>query len=214
MKAIVIGATGATGRELVDLLLANPSVSQVQIFVRRPTGKAHPKLSEHLLDFARLDDARSLIEGDTLFSCLGTTRAQAGSKAAQYEIDYTYQLNFARLAQSVGVSQLVLVSSMGADSRSRSFYTRMKGELDEAVQSLGFTCLSILRPPLLLRQDMRWGEGLGACFLSLVNRLGLLRSYRAMPVQDLAKAMLKISLSAKNGVRIFEREDIWQVVIA
>lgn len=212
MRAIVIGATGATGRDLVDLLLRIDAVERVQIFVRRPTGRVHEKLEEHIIDFECMEEVRDEIQGDALFSCLGTTLADAGSEEAQYRVDYTYQYEFARLAQSVGVGTLVLVSSQSADSKSRAFYMRMKGELDEAVQRLGFDRLFIFRPPVLVRERRRFGERVGIAGLGVLNAIGLLRSYRPMPTAQLASAMVRVAFSERSGTHILERSDIWRVI--
>lgn len=212
MKVVIIGATGATGRDLLEQVLALEVVERVQIFVRRATGRVHAKLEEHVIDFERMEEARDKIEGDVLFSCLGTTLAQAGSQEAQYKVDYTYQYEFARLAQSAGVQTLVLVSSQSADSKSRAFYMRMKGELDDAVQRLGFARLFIFRPPLLVREGMRMGERVGIAVLGALNALGLFRSYRPMPTAQLASAMIKQALSADSGTHVLKRADIWHLV--
>lgn len=212
MRVVIIGATGATGRDLLEQVLALEGVERVQIFVRRATGRVHPKLEEYVIDFERMEEARDKIEGDVLFSCLGTTLAQAGGQEAQYRVDYTYQYEFARLAHSAGVATLVLVSSQSADSKSRAFYTRMKGELDDAVQGIGFERLFIFRPPLLVREGMRMGERVGIAVLGGLNTLGLLRSYRPMPTARLAEAMIKQALSADRGTHVLERADIWRLV--
>ena len=138
MKAIVIGATGAVGKELVRALLNDVRYTEVAVFVRRDPGVTHPKLTAHVINFEQPDTWRALVTGDVLFSALGTSLKQAGSKEAQRRIDYDYQYMFAEAAHANGVPHLVLLSSLGADSRSSIFYLRLKGELDDAVQRLGF----------------------------------------------------------------------------
>ena len=108
MKAIVIGATGAVGKELVKVLLSRPDYETVITFTRRPLGIDSPKLESHVIDFDRTDTWEDLVRGDVLFSALGTSLKQAGSKEAQYKIDHDYQLSFARAARAKGVSHFVL----------------------------------------------------------------------------------------------------------
>ena len=101
--AIVLGATGATGRALVQQLLEHPAFGSVSIFVRKAPALTHEKLKVHVIDFSKLQTYKNLIVGDVLFSALGTTRKDAGSKAKQYEVDYTYQYEFAKMALNNGV---------------------------------------------------------------------------------------------------------------
>ena len=178
MKAIILGATGAVGRDLVQELLQDDSVTELYLLVRRtPEGLSSPKLKIQVLDFDQPDQWTELPEADVLFSCLGTTLRDAGSQAAQYRVDYGYQYEVARRAAARGVPHYVLVSAWGAKARSRSFYTRMKGELEAAVQALPFRRISILRPPLLERKgSTRGGERLAAAILRGLNALGLLRA--------------------------------------
>ena len=132
MKALVIGATGATGRELVQLLLKDEDFDKVTIFVRNAPTINHKKLKIQVIDFKKIEKNKDLIKGDILFSALGTTKKDAGEKDQQYEIDYTYQYEFAKIAADNGVGQLSLVSSVGANAKSSFFYPKIKGALEEA----------------------------------------------------------------------------------
>ena len=114
MKALIIGATGATGKDLLGFLLNDPGYDEVVIFVRRQTGIAHPKVKEVLTDFDNLEHVSNAITGDVLFSCLGTTLKAAGSKDRQRHIDYEIPLKFAQIARQNGVAQMVLLSAYGA----------------------------------------------------------------------------------------------------
>ena len=188
----MIGATGATGSDLLQLLLDDAEVESVEIFVRRDPQIKHAKLKIHLTDFQKPEQWSHLVKGDILFSCLGTTLKDAGSKAAQWEVDYDYQYRFAKAARENGVGSLLLVSSMNASARSPFFYARMKGELEEAVQRLEFPRLMIFRPPSLVRKGSnRKMERVGVRVIRFLNRLGLLRSMRPLSTDQLAKAMLR-----------------------
>ena len=122
LHALVLGATGATGRELVNCLLQNPKFTKVSIFVRRDIDFSHKNLIVHNINFSRLHEYQELIYGDVLFSALGTTRKDAGSKEKQYLVDYTYQYEFAKMASVNNVSLYSLVSSVGANKKSFLFY--------------------------------------------------------------------------------------------
>lgn len=209
MHALIIGATGATGRALLERLLADPAFVQVSIFVRRPVAFAHPKLTVHIIDFEQPQTWQERVRGDVLFSCLGTTRKDAGSQAAQWRIDYDYAYRFAQAARANGVPQLLLVSSAYANPKSKGFYTRMKGRLEQDTAALGFAALAIFRPPSLIRPDTdRRGEKIALCLLGALNRIGLLRTMQPMPVAELAQALTATAKQAANGTRIFEAADI------
>lgn len=209
MKAILLGATGAVGRDLVRQLLQDDRFTELYLFVRRiPEGVSSPKLRIQVLDFEQPDEWPDFPEADVLFSSLGTTLRDAGSQAAQYRVDYGYQYEVARRAAARGVPHYVLVSSWGAKPKARSFYSRMKGELEEAVQALPFRRISILRPPLLLRPgSTRSGERLTAAVLRGLSALGLLRTFRPMPTSVVARCMHALSTSQHS--RILEPRDIW-----
>lgn len=191
MHALVIGATGATGKDLVEQLMKDDSFKKVDVFVRRPLDIQHNKLTIQVIDFDQPDEWRDLVIGDVLFSCLGTTIKAAGSKVAQWKVDYGYQYEFAKAAKENGIERYVLVSAEFASPKARSFYSKMKGELEEAVKELGFSRLSIIKPPILMRKDSdRNFEVLGLKIIQLVNKAGLLRSQQPLPTEVLAQAMI------------------------
>ena len=209
MKALVIGATGAVGKDLVRLLLEDDSFESVSVFVRRPVGFEHPKLTAHIVDFEHPGAWNHLLSGDVLFSCLGTTIKAAGSHGAQWKVDYTYQYEAADAARRNGVPTYVLVSSVGADPKSKVFYTRMKGELEEAVKKIGFPGCFILRPPSLIRKDSdRFGEKAGVVMLKVFNAIGLMRSWKPMPTEAVAAAMVRLAKSGRQGTETIVSQDI------
>jgi uncharacterized protein YbjT (DUF2867 family) len=211
MHALLIGATGATGKDLLDLLLNDDDFDRVDIFVRRAIDRIHEKLNVHVIDFDQPDEWKHLVKGDVLFSCLGTTLKAAGSKEAQWRIDYDYQYEFAKAARENGVDNYALVSSSGASPSSFLFYPRMKGQLEDAVKSLGFPKVSIFDPPILERKNTdRSGEVIGVKVIRFVNQLGLFRSQRPMPTEVLAKALINAVKSSENGVHAFPAEAIWK----
>ena len=215
MKALVIGATGATGKDLVNLLLEDASFERVDVFVRREVEASSPRLKVHVVDFDHIGDWAHLLTGDVLFSCLGTTIRAAKSREAQWKVDFTYQLESAREARRNGVPRYVLVSSIGANPKSGVFYTKMKGRLDEEVVKLGFSGCFILRPPSLVRKDSdRFGEKVSVAVLKGLNRIGLLRSLRPMDTEELAAAMVALAKEGGEGTRIIESQDILDIIPA
>lgn len=201
-KAIILGATGMVGAALLEQLLASDDYSEIVIFVRRKSGITHSKLTEYVVDFDRPEDWKALVSGDVLFSALGTTLAVAGSKENQYKVDFTYQYVFAKTAFENGVSDYVLVSSAGASAKAATFYLKMKGELDEAVQQLKFRSVSILRPGQLYgnRKENRVAEKMAIQFMFGLNKIGLFRKYRPIHASEVARAMQKMALEQKNQI--------------
>ena len=221
MKAIVIGATGATGKSLLPLLEASSEVESIDCFGRRHPGFTHQKLNSHQIDFSHPDDWREKVQGDVLFACLGTTLKAAGSKEAQWAIDYEANLEFAKVARENGVNALVLISASGANSASHLFYQQMKGELEQAIIALNFPHLIIFRPPLLIRPNSdRLGEKIAERILYGFNRIGLMKSQRPLAVEKLAQAMLKAALlssheqvsHSKNHMQVYEPQDIFRLL--
>lgn len=215
LHALVLGASGATGKEIVKLLLKSSDFIKVSLFVRRPFDIKHNKLTIHQIDFSRLYDYKALIKGDVLFSSLGTTRKDAGGKKRQYLVDFTYQYDFAKIASENRVNQYFLVSSLGANKKSFFFYPKIKGDLEEAVKLLNFQKIHIFQPPSLIRplHMIRFSEKISLKFLSFVNKFGLLISFRPLSVYDLALKMTSM-VNSNNVKKIciyryndFTRED-------
>ncbi|WP_449398016.1 NAD(P)H-binding protein [Chryseobacterium wanjuense] len=200
MKALVIGATGATGKDLVNQLLTDKDFEEVEVFVRKPLDIQNNKLKVHVVNFENPDEWKNMVKGDVAFSCLGTTLKTAGSKEAQRKVDFDYQYEFAKAAKENNVEDYILVSAYGADPKSKIFYSKMKGELEEAVKQLHFNKITIFKPGMLERKDSdRSGEVLGSRIIKFANKLGLLESQRPLPTDILAKAMIKSSKIKSNG---------------
>jgi uncharacterized protein YbjT (DUF2867 family) len=195
--AIVLGATGLVGSELLQQLLADVSFSQVIVFTRRSIGITHLKLKVEIIDFDKPESWSDKVKGDVLFSAFGTTLKKAGSKEAQWKIDYTYQYQMAAAACSNGVKIMVLVSSAGASPSSGIFYSRMKGELDRDIKALGFERFTILKPSILAgdRNEKRSGEAIGLFVGKFIGIIPYLNRYKAIPAIIVAKAMINASKS-------------------
>jgi uncharacterized protein YbjT (DUF2867 family) len=209
--ALMIGATGLVGSQLLLQLLEDARFGKIIAFGRRALDTSHPKLEARVIDFDAPDSWSSLVQGDVAFSALGTTIAQAGSQEAQKKVDYDYQFAFARAAAKNGVPSYVLCSAASANAGSRMFYARIKGELDRDVQTLGFERVRILRPSLLggERKQARTGEKIGSVLLGAVNALGIARRYREIHGDVVARAMINAAMDPERGTRIFTLDEVF-----
>ena len=210
--ALVIGATGASGQEIVNFLLKDPNYDIVNIFVRRKIERTDVKLNVYVIDFSQLHLYKDLIKGDILFSALGTTIKNAGSKDKQYLVDYTYQYEFAKIASENGVDTLSLISTIGANKKSAFFYPKIKGKLEESVKLLPFKKIQIYQPPSLIRQVelIRFGEKVSVKLFQWLNSVGLFKSLRPMSVSFLASKIVSNShLIKKDRVTTFKPVDIF-----
>jgi uncharacterized protein YbjT (DUF2867 family) len=193
--AIVVGATGLVGQALTDQLGEADYFSEVVTLTRRPAPHSSPKVDNRVGNFDLLEDNAELFAVDLLFSCLGTTRKQAGSIAAQRKVDLDYQFRAAQLAADHGVRHYLLVSASGANAKSNNPYLRMKGELEEKVLALPFARITIFQPSLLLgkRQKFRMGERAGALMLPILCTIPGLRRYRPIRGEAVAAKMVQVS---------------------
>lgn len=203
MRALVIGATGATGKELVKQLLADSHFTEVVAFVRRRYFDKQPKLIECIVDFENLAVSADHIYGDVAFSCLGTTLKDAGSKEAQWHVDHDYQLEFAKWCHTKEVSHFLLLSAVGVDPNSNFFYNRMKGVLEMEVRSLQFKQLTIVQPGLILRPNSdRIGEVVAGKILLFINKLGLLKQYAPTSTAKLASIFVREAKVKGSGEHV------------
>lgn len=209
--ALVIGGTGLIGQHLVQKLCARSAYKSVILLNRRASQLQHPKLTERIVDFAAL---RLQDQADDVFCCLGTTIKAAGSQAAQYEVEVSYPLEVARQALALGAKQFLIVTSTGADPRSRIFYNRMKGEVETQLQALGYDGLHIFRPSLLLgqRNEARAGEQVGTVLAKLLDpfMVGFLARWKAIDAAKVAEAMVVEAIRQPHGIFIHESEVLQQ----
>ncbi|MDD4971498.1 MAG: NAD(P)H-binding protein [Paludibacter sp.] len=211
-KAIVIGATGMVGTQLIHSLIENDDYSEIISLVRRTSGITDKKLTEHIINFDKPDTWEKLVTGDVLFSTLGTTIAQAKTKKEQYKVDFIYQYTVAEIAAKNSVSHYVLVSSAGANSSSMAFYTKMKGELEDAVKSLPFDYITLLRPGQLEgnRVNTRPAEKIALSIMHGVNKLGLFNRYR--PILDVQVAQAMIAAASKSTSATYTLQEVFELI--
>lgn len=214
--AIVLGATGLVGRKLVNQLIQDDSISKIVLLLRRTAAFNHQKVEEFIVDFENVNSYAHLVKGDVLFSCMGTTLKQAGSKEAQYKVDYTYQFDVAITAEANSVSQYVLVSSANANAKSSIFYSRIKGELDEAAMRMDFDQVLIFRPSVLIgeREQKRAGEEIGAKIIHVLAKIiPSLKKYRGIKAEEVAAAMIQASKrNTKQKTTIYTLDELFDLI--
>ncbi len=201
--ALVAGATGLVGREILAAILADAAYAAVHVVARRPLAATHPKLTVHVLDFAALP---ALPAVDDVFIALGTTIKVAGSQQAFRAVDFDAVLAVAAAARASGASRLGIVSAMGASATSRIFYNRVKGEMEQAVTRLGYDSLVFARPSMLvgdrdaLGQPGRSGEKLALMFMRFAALIPA--NYRAIEAVRVARALVRAVKTAEKGTRV------------
>lgn len=214
--AIVIGATGLVGSFITLKLLDDTRYENVKVFVRNSLGIKHSKLEENIVNFDKLDEWKNKLTGDELFSALGTTIKKAGSKENQYKIDFTYQYEVAKVAVENKVKSYFLVSSLGANYKSRNFYLRIKGNLDEKVQQLNFEKIRIFRPSILvgLRSEKRLGESLGIKIAGIVTSIiPALKKYKPIYASKVAEAIINSANQlSQEKIRIYDSDEIINLI--
>ena len=212
--AVVIGATGLIGSQLVNLLLNDNDFSEVRILTRRPISISHPKLTAQVVAFDDYHDLKEKLgTGHSLFCCVGTTQKKVkGDKDAYRKVDFDIPVNSAHAAIENGVKQYLLVSSIGADPRSNNFYLKLKGEAEQAISKLPFESIHFFRPSLLLgdRKEFRTGERMAQVSMKIFSFmfLGRIKKYKPIQSEDVAKAMIAAAKKSGDGVQIHEYDDI------
>lgn len=215
-NAVLFGATGLIGSHLLHGALAGGIDGHVTAATRRPLPVRHPRLSNLITDFTRLERHDWPHDVDVAFCCLGTTIGAAGSRAAFRAVDHDLVLTCARWARRLGARHFLAVSAIGADASSPVFYSRVKGETERDLEALGFAHLSLFQPSLLLGEregPVRRGEALGGLLMPLFSPLlaGPLDVYRPVQARDVARAMLAEARAPQGGAVTRLR---WRAIMA
>ncbi len=213
--ALIIGSTGLIGSHLLELLLASNDYEKVITFVRSASEIKHPKLTQHIVDFDKIETYKDLVQGDDFFCTIGTTIKTAGSKEAFRKVDFEYPSQFAALAAQNKVKQFLIISSLGADVNSGNFYLKTKGEMEEFLKNSSFESVSVVQPSLLLgdRTEFRMAEKVGGFFMKVFSFLflGKLKKYKPIESTVVAKALLKIAQRNNKGYKIYESDAIQEI---
>ncbi len=213
--AIILGASGLVGNEVLNQLITDPDFEKIKLFVRKPLSIDHPKMEQHIVNFDDVESFRNLIIGDVIFCCLGTTIKTAGSQEAFKKVDHHYPFAFAKIAKQNGVKKYLIISSLGANKNASNFYLRTKGEIEFDLSNLKFESLVIVRPSMLLgnRKGFRLGEYIGKIVMKAISFLfiGKLKRYKAIEARDVAKAMIKLSKTNSTGITIAQSDILMEI---
>jgi uncharacterized protein YbjT (DUF2867 family) len=214
VEAWVAGSTGLVGRALVEELARGVPAANVTALVRRAEGRTAPRFEERVVAFDRLELELSGLRVTHVFCCLGTTMAKAGSEAAFRRVDFDYPLALGRAARAAGARKFLVVTAIGADSTSRIFYNRVKGELEQALAELGIPELHVFRPSLILgeRSERRPAERVFMALAKPVGHvlLGPLAKYRAIDATAIARAMVRVASETDpaGALTVYESDQI------
>ncbi|HET9053671.1 MAG TPA: oxidoreductase [Cyclobacteriaceae bacterium] len=207
--ALIAGATGLVGSQLLQLLLHDEYYTAVKALSRKPLDFTHPKLENIVLDFGQLTEHHDRLAADDVFCCLGTTIKKVKTKEKFRQVDFDYPVELARLAKARGATQYLLVSALGADKNSKIFYNQVKGEVEEAIGQVGFASFHIFRPSLLMgdRNESRSGEEAGKVFFKYFGFM-VPKKYKGIDSEKVARAMQKIAANQKPGTHIHESAEM------
>ncbi|ANU14263.1 Oxidoreductase [Planococcus halocryophilus Or1] len=201
--ALLAGASGLVGNELLHILLNSAQYSHVKILVRHPLEITHEKLEQVTIDFDKLDEYAQHFDVDYVYCCLGTTIKKAGSQEAFKKVDYDYPLKMAELAASQQTKNFLVITALGADSTSKVFYSRTKGQLQLRLKKTGLIALHIFQPSLLLgeRKEFRLGEKFATILSPVISILmrGKMKKYKPVEAKNVALAMYEVAQIERTG---------------
>lgn len=204
--AIILGATGATGSTLLQLLLDDNRYTAVKLFSRSPSGISHPRVQEYIVNLFELEKHAADFTADEVYCCIGTSKAKTPDKETYYKIDHGIPVAAAKLAKQNGINTFIVVSAVGSNAKSGVFYIRTKGEMERDVLAQHLPKTHLLQPSLIVakRQDSRVLEKVFIGIWAVINPVlvGGLSKYRSMKAADIAKAMVKLANTAYSGVFI------------
>lgn len=211
--AIIAGATGLIGKQLLFNLIESKAYDKIIVLVRKEIPFQSTKLVQVVIDFDNLPLIADNLKADDVFCCLGTTIRKAGSQEAFKKVDYDYCLNLAKETHINGSKNFFLVSALGANSKSKIFYNQVKGELEEAISKVGFNSFYIFRPSLLLgnRNEFRLGEKIMQIIMKPISKLmfGSMKKFAAIESKQVAKAKyLLASTNNKKGTQIISNKQM------
>ena len=201
--AIIAGATGLIGKQVLELLIADGSYDKIIAITRKPLSSSAGKLQNLVIDFGNLSSHADQLKGDDVYCCLGTTIKQAGSKEVFRKVDLQYPVSLAKLTNTLGAKQFLLITALGSDKNSSIFYNKVKGEVEEAIGNIPFESYHIFQPSMLigLRTDERAGEEIGQRVMKVLD-FAIPLKYKAIESGKVARAMVKIALQNQKGKHV------------
>ena len=207
-NALIAGASGLVGSSLLQQLLADGQYEKIIVIARKPIGTSNSKLIEQTIDFDSIESFKINIAIDDVYCALGTTIKTAGSQQAFYKVDYTYVVNLGEWCALNNVKRFLIVSAMGAASKSGIFYNRVKGEMEEAVSKLSIVQIQVFRPSLLMgnRSEKRGGEKIAQAVMGLLGFIfvGKLLNYKGIHADVVARSMIAAAKQDVPGFTIYE----------
>lgn len=213
--AILIGASGLVGGYCLKALLKNPTYEKVIALVRRPLLLSHPKLTLLLVDFDNLENYRTLIKGDDVYCCIGTTFLKSPNIKEYYKIDFQYPYEIAKIAKENGADFFALVSALSASKTSLLNYSRVKAALEEGIAKLSFESVYVMRPSYLVgkRKEFRLIERIGVTLLKLLKPFlqKRLRKYRTIEAKVVGETMVYCSTISTSGFHILPSDKIQEI---
>lgn len=215
MKATLLGATGLIGGHILYDLIQDEDYTSVTLIVRRPFDSPHPKINVKVIDFKDQNAFKSAIEPESIMFCaVGTTRKKVKGDMQKYrQVDYDIPVIAAKLGLERECSTFSLVSAIGANSNSSNFYTKLKGEVEDEVLSLGYPKLHIFRPSILLgnRSEKRLGEKIAQILMPIFSFL-LPNKYKPVHAKDVGTAMVRASKITTEGLKVYTYKEIQELV--
>ncbi|WP_320019471.1 NAD(P)H-binding protein [Labilibaculum manganireducens] len=212
--AIILGASGLTGKLLLNRLLEDEAYTRVKIFTRRGLDLVHPKLKEFIGDLLSLEEFKKDFTGDEVFCCIGTTAKKTKDKTIYRKIDFGIPATAASFAKANGIKSFLVISALGADTGSNIFYNKTKGEMEQAVLSQEIANTYILRPSLIngKRDEDRLGEKIGSIIIKMLSPflVGKWKKYRAIEAETIANALHALA-QAKPDYKIIESDKIQEI---
>lgn len=214
--ASVIGVTGLTGGYLYDLLKQDKDFGSIRLLVRRPMQRDDPRTEIKLVDFNDAESLMLAMDGsDVVFCAVGTTNKKVkGDKVAYRKVDFDIPVKVARYCKMINCETFVLVSAVGANSKSSNFYLKLKGETENAIKDAGLKSVHIMRPSFLLgnRKESRSGESIGKVVMKAFSFL-LPSKFKPVHAHDVAKAMIAAAKENKRGFFVYEYSGIKQLAL-
>jgi uncharacterized protein YbjT (DUF2867 family) len=212
--ALILGATGLTGSLLLKRLIADERYSKIKLFSRRSSDVNSPKVKEFTGEILNLENFKNDFTGDEVYCCIGTTTAKTSDKNLYREIDYGIPTKAAMIARQNNIPTFMVVSAIGANAKSKIFYNKTKGEMEQDVLKQGIPNTFILRPSLITgnRGEKRLGEQIGSAIMNLMNPLmiGRFRKYRSVNADCIAAAMVNLAQSGYHE-NIIESDKIKEI---
>lgn len=210
MNALILGASGLVGHDLLELLIMDKRFEKIELLSRRELDIREITVTNHVVDFSNLTSLPVHDPIDILFIAFGTTFKKVGSQAKQIAVDVDIPTLVMKLAKEYGIKRCVLISALGASKNSPFFYSRMKAQLDENAKNIGFDQLILLKPSMINgpRPEKRNSEKISVALGNFLGKSGLIDKYKPVESIEIAKCMIQAAIELSNGVHQISSDEI------